>query len=509
MYKQILIDPDDQNLQKIVWRKSFDSNIKEYKLSTVTYGTASASFLATRCLHQISLDCEPQNPELSSIIQNSFNVDDLMSGASSNKCIGSSLHLCRLCGAKKSGNYQSCDVGRKKQSRSSQAHMYSKTRVGEEIIGPPETVEESKLTLKGRWDIVQKLKLNFWKRWQIDYLNSIQGKTKWKIGTSKIKIGDVVIIKENNLPPSVWPLGKVISTHPGKDGIVRVVTLKTKKGLYQRPIEKLDKETRKNYELNLASTELPKWEDFMKFLLKRCLILENIQANNATAFPSERIYKTKSFLAKLDPANCVICKQQSHLVFRCKKFNDLSVNERFNSVKRNRLCIDCYISSHKVALCKSSRNCPNCSKRPNSLLCKNFERNLNSQRSPDSETVPNMEPRITTPYLNVNSECFQPKQTIESFENGGEFVGYSKGSSTMLLSTAVVYCQNSRGELFPLRALLDSGSQSNLITHEAAFALGLKCERVNTSICGVNGTPQFIKNKVSTVVSSKNRQFQK
>ncbi|GFW77927.1 uncharacterized protein TNCV_3911371 [Trichonephila clavipes] len=85
MYRQILIDPDDQNLQKIVWRKSLDSNIKEYKLSTVTYGTASASFLATRCLHQISLDCEPQNPELSSIIQNSFYVDDLMSGASSNK----------------------------------------------------------------------------------------------------------------------------------------------------------------------------------------------------------------------------------------------------------------------------------------------------------------------------------------------------------------------------------------------------------------------------------------
>ncbi|GFS49999.1 integrase catalytic domain-containing protein [Trichonephila clavipes] len=122
--------------------------------------------------------------------------------------------------------------------------------------------------------------------------------------------------------------------------------------------------------------------------------------------------------------------------------------------------------------------------------------------------LPNMEPRITTPTLNVNSECFQPKQTVESFENGGGFVGYSKGHSTMLLSTAVVYCQNSRGEVFSLRALLDSGSQSNLITHEAVLALGLKCERINTSIRGVNGTPQFIKNKVSTVVSSKNRQFQ-
>ncbi|GFV83705.1 integrase catalytic domain-containing protein [Trichonephila clavipes] len=125
--------------------------------------------------------------------------------------------------------------------------------------------------------------------------------------------------------------------------------------------------------------------------------------------------------------------------------------------------------------------------------CEDIQRNVDSQRSPGSETLPNMEPRITTSTLNVNSECFQPKQTVESFENEGEFVGYSKGHSTMLLSTAVVNCQNSRGEVFPLRALLDSGSQSNLITHEVALALELKSERVNTSICDVNGTPQFIK----------------
>ncbi|GFX08659.1 hypothetical protein TNCV_61861 [Trichonephila clavipes] len=63
----------------------------------------------------------------------------------------------------------------------------------------------------------------------------------------------------------------------------------------------------------------------------------------------------------------------------------------------------------------------------------------------------------------ISSECFLPKQTIpscvESFENGGEFVGHSKGYSTMLLSTALVYCLNSHREVFPLCALLDSGSQ--------------------------------------------------
>ncbi|GFR01909.1 uncharacterized protein TNCT_37621 [Trichonephila clavata] len=177
----------------------------------------------------------------------------------------------------------------------------------------------------------------------------------------------------------------------------------------------------RNYELNLVTTKLPKWDDFMDFLLKRCLILENIQTNNAIAVPSERSNKTKSFLAKLDPVNCVICKQQPHPVFRCKKFNDLSVNERFNSVKKNNLCINCFSSSHRVALCKSPRSCPNCSKRHNSLLCRNFERRVDSQRSQISETLSTLESKSTT-TLNVNSECFKPKQAIpyvESFENDG------------------------------------------------------------------------------------------
>ncbi|GBM03081.1 hypothetical protein AVEN_14581-1 [Araneus ventricosus] len=95
------------------------------------------------------------------------------------------------------------------------------------ITSPPEIVEEAKLSLKGRWDIVQKMKLNFWKRWYMDYLSSLQSRNKWKNCNSNIKIGDVVIIKEDNIPPSVWPLGKVVYTHPGKDGVVRVVTLKT------------------------------------------------------------------------------------------------------------------------------------------------------------------------------------------------------------------------------------------------------------------------------------------
>ncbi|GFW60871.1 DUF1758 domain-containing protein [Trichonephila clavipes] len=85
MYRQILIDQEDQNFQRIVWRESKDSPIREYKPCTVTYGTASAPYLATRCLFQTGLDLERDDPAVSSLIKESFYIDDLMAGAPSSE----------------------------------------------------------------------------------------------------------------------------------------------------------------------------------------------------------------------------------------------------------------------------------------------------------------------------------------------------------------------------------------------------------------------------------------
>ncbi|CAK1580256.1 unnamed protein product [Parnassius mnemosyne] len=53
------------------------------------------------------------------------------------------------------------------------------------------------------------------------------------------KVGDVVLVKEDGLPPCRWLYGRVIETHPGKDNLVRVITLKTKNGTFKRPISKV------------------------------------------------------------------------------------------------------------------------------------------------------------------------------------------------------------------------------------------------------------------------------
>ncbi|XP_025994180.2 uncharacterized protein LOC113004598 [Solenopsis invicta] len=81
MYRQILVDPRDVNYQRILWCKNDSSCPREYKLLTVTYGTAAAPFLALRILRQLLYDEGPAFPLAMSVLQDNIYVDDVLFGA--------------------------------------------------------------------------------------------------------------------------------------------------------------------------------------------------------------------------------------------------------------------------------------------------------------------------------------------------------------------------------------------------------------------------------------------
>jgi len=55
-----------------------------------------------------------------------------------------------------------------------------------------------------------------------------------------LKIYDIVIIKEDHVPPTRWKLGRVIKVHQGIDGEIRVVTVRIGSGTeMKRPTVKL------------------------------------------------------------------------------------------------------------------------------------------------------------------------------------------------------------------------------------------------------------------------------
>ncbi|GBM69316.1 hypothetical protein AVEN_112656-1 [Araneus ventricosus] len=83
MYRQILVEPSQRYLQRIVWKETNNSPIKIYELNTVTYDTVSAPFLAMRVLKALA-DAEHQDfPEAAKIISRDMYMDDILSGAAS------------------------------------------------------------------------------------------------------------------------------------------------------------------------------------------------------------------------------------------------------------------------------------------------------------------------------------------------------------------------------------------------------------------------------------------
>ncbi|XP_074101283.1 uncharacterized protein LOC141528903 [Cotesia typhae] len=100
------------------------------------------------------------------------------------------------------------------------------------------SVNESRLS---QFQRIQERFQQFWNRWSTECLSAHQSISKWRNQQDDIKLGSLVLITDERLPPSKWPLARVIQLHPGKDGLTRVVTLKAATSIFTRPIVKLFK----------------------------------------------------------------------------------------------------------------------------------------------------------------------------------------------------------------------------------------------------------------------------
>jgi hypothetical protein len=81
MFRQVLVGPHDRSLQKILWRDAPHKEMKCYRLKNVTYGTAPAAFLSTRCLQQLAFENQEAYPRRSAVLASDFYVDHHLRGA--------------------------------------------------------------------------------------------------------------------------------------------------------------------------------------------------------------------------------------------------------------------------------------------------------------------------------------------------------------------------------------------------------------------------------------------
>ncbi|KAI7794630.1 hypothetical protein IRJ41_016937, partial [Triplophysa rosa] len=88
-------------------------------------------------------------------------------------------------------------------------------------LPPPGEFVREDIYSRKRWRRVQYLAEQFWNRWRKEYLANIISRQKWGASKRNLESGDIVMIKDDNLPRNEWRIGKVEEVVSGIDGLVR------------------------------------------------------------------------------------------------------------------------------------------------------------------------------------------------------------------------------------------------------------------------------------------------
>ncbi|XP_070524592.1 uncharacterized protein [Cardiocondyla obscurior] len=112
--------------------------------------------------------------------------------------------------------------------------------IGNALNAVPEpTLRDQSENRLSRWQLIQQIRDHFWHRWSAEYIPTLYARNKWPITIENLKIGSLCLLYSENTSPAAWPLARIIATHPGKDGQVRVVTIRNATSTFTRPVVKI------------------------------------------------------------------------------------------------------------------------------------------------------------------------------------------------------------------------------------------------------------------------------
>lgn len=234
-------------------------------------------------------------------------------------------------------------------------------------------------------------------------------------------------------------------------------------------IDKLDTESRTLWSREINEIDLPTLELFLKFLDRRCDELETQSTKRQPSKPNSSSSATASTSnkPKISAAltekerKCLCCDAEFHPLFKCSKFQGMPIDDRRSFVKNGGYCFNC-LCKH-FGTCSSTTNCKHCQKRHHSLV--HIHRNSkpnDEQKSSSSDT--------TTP----NQSCGMAVCEVGTNTNEQVF-----------LATVLINIIDEKGRKRECRALLDSGSQVNIIRRAYIDNLCVRKIPVKTSVCGI------------------------
>lgn len=221
--------------------------------------------------------------------------------------------------------------------------------------------------------------------------------------------------------------------------------------------KKLDQFTNRAFQLERDASALPTMAEFLNFLERRAMALEDSGDKSAHESPlHKKPFKVTNVATKAASSRtCKFCDNTGHSLYDCPQFKLAPTNDRLNFVANKKLCKTC-LNDHN-GRCRFYFKCKICKLGHNTLL-----------------------------HSDGNAD---PVQTIALHANSS--------STQVLLPTVKVKVYDSRGHHLFVRALLDSGSQASFITSSLMKKLSLAPKNKATNIVGIGNN----KNKINQCVN--------
>ncbi|XP_061722994.1 uncharacterized protein LOC133529314 [Cydia pomonella] len=247
---------------------------------------------------------------------------------------------------------------------------------------------------------------------------------------------------------------------------------------------KLDASTHSDYVRDLQDhREVPVLHDFLYFLESKFMAYETMKRAKKDVITQQKQASVKTFSKEYQTkkpnynnfnyfknnfktyhathGQCPLC-EGGHSLRQCQRFVDLDIPQRNNMVAKLKVCKNC-LSDHGDRECGSQNTCKECNMKHHSLLHNN-----------------NMKKQIASKYTKFP---FGPKPSTSTQQPTSHHIATNEVE--VLLTTVQLQLQASNGTFTTLRALLDQGSQLNLITENAAQLLNLPRKKLNGTITGI------------------------
>ncbi|XP_062557237.1 uncharacterized protein LOC134222109 [Armigeres subalbatus] len=197
--------------------------------------------------------------------------------------------------------------------------------------------------------------------------------------------------------------------------------------------------------------------------------------------------------------NCFACKE-NHWITQCPTFAKLGVDKRLQLTNSKRLCSNCLGRNHLARDCPSKYRCRTCSKKHHTLLHPGFPGSGSMVLATNENGNPS-----TSSSNGGASNSGESVSSSMALISSNSAIGHSK--SHIFLLTVLLNVKDVWGRIHQARALLDSGSQANLMSANLCKLLQLSRRDKKVEITGIGRSRNRTAYEVSTTISSRTDNF--